>query len=82
MLSGLLAVLIVGTLAGSVETDRDDGRYRTLYYPRYDHGSTVGAVGIAVTLAAAVTTDAVAMAGAATMAATVVMAGKMTDCHG
>src|SRR5260370_27336552 len=35
MFTGLLAVLIVGTLAGSVEADRGDGRYRTPDYPRY-----------------------------------------------
>src|SRR5260370_37048092 len=35
MFTGLLAVLIVGTLAGSVEADRGDWRYRTPYYPRY-----------------------------------------------
>jgi hypothetical protein len=38
MLSGLLAVLIVGTLAGSVEADRGDGCYRSQCYPRYDRG--------------------------------------------
>src|SRR5260370_22702237 len=38
MLSGLLAVLIVGTLAGSVEADRGDGCYRAQCYPRYDRG--------------------------------------------
>jgi len=36
MLSGFLAVLIVGTLAGSVETGRGGGCYRTPCYPRYD----------------------------------------------
>src|SRR5260370_361278 len=35
MFTGLLAVLIVGTLAGSVEADRGVGRYRTPDYPRY-----------------------------------------------
>src|SRR5258708_10021343 len=35
MFTGLLAVLIVGTLAGSVEADRGDWRYRTPDYPRY-----------------------------------------------
>src|SRR5258708_24515047 len=34
-LPDFLAVLIVGTLARSVEADRGDGRYRTPYYPRY-----------------------------------------------
>src|SRR6266436_5199752 len=38
MLSGLLAVLIVGTLAGSVEADRGDGCHRTPCYPTYDRG--------------------------------------------
>ena len=51
MLSGLLAVLIVGTLAGSVEADRGDWRYRTPDYPRYSrdyndgYGSGYGAYG-------------------------------------
>src|SRR5258708_37066011 len=51
MFTGLLAVLIVGTLAGSVEADRGDGRYRTPDYPRYsrdyydDYGSGYGAYG-------------------------------------
>ena len=35
MFTGLLALLIVGTLAGSVEADRGDGRYRTPDNPRY-----------------------------------------------
>ena len=38
MLTGILAVLIVGTLAGSVETDRGDGCHWTQCYPRYDRG--------------------------------------------
>ncbi len=38
MLSGLLAVLIVGTLAGSVEAESGGGCYRTPCYPRYDRG--------------------------------------------
>jgi hypothetical protein len=38
MFTGLLAVLIVGTLAGSVDTDRGDGCRRTSCYPRYDRG--------------------------------------------
>src|SRR5215470_11668918 len=38
MLSGVLAVLIVGTLAGSIEADRGDGCYRTSCYQRYDRG--------------------------------------------
>ena len=38
MLSGVLAVLIVGTLAGSIEPDRGDVCYRTSCYPRYDRG--------------------------------------------
>jgi hypothetical protein len=38
MFTGLLAVLIVGTLAGSVDTDRGDGCYRAQCYPRYDRG--------------------------------------------
>src|SRR5258708_37460891 len=51
MFTGLLAVLIVGTLAGSVEADRGDGRYRTPDYPRYSrdyydgYGSGYGAYG-------------------------------------
>jgi hypothetical protein len=51
MLSGLLAVLIVGTLAGSLEADRGDGRYRTPDNPRYSrdyydgHGGGYGAYG-------------------------------------
>jgi len=51
MLSGLLAVLIVGTLAGSVEADRGDWRHRTPDYPRYSrdyydgYGSGYGAYG-------------------------------------
>jgi hypothetical protein len=51
MLSGLLAVLIVGTLAGSVEADRGDWRYRRPDYPRhsrdyYDgYGGGYGAYG-------------------------------------
>src|SRR5258708_33535749 len=35
MLGGLLAVPIVGTLAGSLEADRGDGRYRTPHNPSY-----------------------------------------------
>ncbi len=51
MFTGLLAVLIVGTLAGSVEADRGDWRYRTPDYPRYSrdyydgYGSGYGAYG-------------------------------------
>src|SRR5258708_33834031 len=51
MVTGLLAVLIVGTLAGSVEADRGVGRYRTPDYPRYSrdyydgYGGGYGAYG-------------------------------------
>ena len=45
MLSGLFAVLIVGTLAGSVEADRGDGCYRAQCYPRYDRGYYAGCGG-------------------------------------
>src|SRR5258708_1716656 len=51
MFTGLLAVLIVGTLAGSVEADRGDWRYRTPDYPRYSrdyydgYGGGYGAFG-------------------------------------
>jgi len=38
MFTGLLAVLIVGTLAGSVDADRGDGCHRASCYPRYDRG--------------------------------------------
>jgi hypothetical protein len=39
MLSGFLAaVLIAGTLSGSVEPGRGGGCYRTACYPRYDRG--------------------------------------------
>jgi hypothetical protein len=38
MFTGLLAVLVVGTLAGSVDADRGDGCYRASCYPRYDRG--------------------------------------------
>src|SRR5258708_28256735 len=50
-LPDFLAVLIVGTLARSVEADRGDGRYRTPYYPRYSrdyydgYGGGYGAYG-------------------------------------
>jgi hypothetical protein len=37
MLGAVFAVLMVGTLAGSIEADRGDGCYRTSCYPRYDH---------------------------------------------
>jgi hypothetical protein len=36
MLVAVFAVLMVGTLAGSVEADRGDGCYRTSCYQRYD----------------------------------------------
>jgi hypothetical protein len=36
MLVAVFAVLMVGTIAGSVEADRGDGCYRTSCYPRYD----------------------------------------------
>jgi hypothetical protein len=42
MLGAIFAVLMVGTLAGSIESDRGDGCYRTSCYQRYDrdyHGS-------------------------------------------
>jgi hypothetical protein len=42
MLSGLLAVLLVGTLAGSVEADRGDGCHRAQCFPRYDRGYNSG----------------------------------------
>src|SRR5215470_4455260 len=45
MLSGVLAVLIVGTLAGSIEADRGDGCYRASCYQRYDRGYYGGCVG-------------------------------------
>ena len=38
MFTGLLAVLVVGTLAGSIDADRGDGCHRTSCYPRYDRG--------------------------------------------
>ena len=38
MLSGLLAVLIVGSLAGSVDAESRGGCYRTPCYPTYDRG--------------------------------------------
>jgi hypothetical protein len=38
MLSGILAVLIVGSLAGSVEAESDRGCHRTQCYQRYDRG--------------------------------------------
>jgi hypothetical protein len=38
MLSGLLAVLIVGSIAGSVEAESHRGCYRTPCYPRYEWG--------------------------------------------
>jgi hypothetical protein len=38
MFTGLLAVLIVGTLAGSVDADRANGCYRTSCYPQHDRG--------------------------------------------
>jgi hypothetical protein len=42
MLGAIFAVLMVGTLAGSIESDRGDGCYRTSCCQRYDrdyHGS-------------------------------------------
>jgi len=36
MLGAIFAVLMVGTLAGSIESDRRDGCYRTSCYQRYD----------------------------------------------
>jgi hypothetical protein len=36
MLGAIFAVLMVGTLAGSIESDRGDGCYRTSCYQRYD----------------------------------------------
>jgi hypothetical protein len=36
MLIAVFAVLMVGTVAGSVEADRGDGCYRTSCYQRYD----------------------------------------------
>ena len=36
MLGAVFAVLMVGTLAGSIESDRGDGCYRTSCYQRYD----------------------------------------------
>ena len=35
MFTGLLAVLLVGTVAGSVGAESDGGRYGTPSYPRY-----------------------------------------------
>lgn len=45
MLTGILTVLIVGTLANSVDAGRDHGCYRTPCYPRYDRGYTYGECG-------------------------------------
>jgi hypothetical protein len=42
MFTGLLAVLIVGSLAGSVQADRGDGCNRASCYPRYDRGDYDG----------------------------------------
>jgi hypothetical protein len=36
MLGAIFAVLMVGTLAGSIEPDRGDGCHRTSCYQRYD----------------------------------------------
>ncbi len=44
MLNGLLAVLIVGTLAGSVETESHGRCYRTPCYPRYSRDYYGGCV--------------------------------------
>jgi hypothetical protein len=38
MLSGLIAVLIVGTLAGAVDAESGRGCYRRPCYPTYDRG--------------------------------------------
>jgi hypothetical protein len=38
MLVAVFAVLMVGAIAGSVETDRGDGCYRTSCSQRYDRG--------------------------------------------
>jgi hypothetical protein len=37
MLGAIFAVLMVGTFAGSIESDRGDGCYRMSCYQRYDH---------------------------------------------
>ncbi len=42
MLSGLVAVLIVGSLTGSIEAGSERGCYRTPCYPRYDRGYDSG----------------------------------------
>jgi hypothetical protein len=42
MLIAIVAVLLAGTVAGSIDADRGDGCYRTSCYQRYDrdyHGS-------------------------------------------
>jgi hypothetical protein len=36
MLGAIFAVLMVGTIAGSIESDRGDGCYRTSCYQRYE----------------------------------------------
>lgn len=45
MLSALFAVLMVGTLAGSIEAGSGDGCYRTSCYPTYDRGHYGGCGG-------------------------------------
>jgi hypothetical protein len=88
MLSGLLAVLLVGTLAGSVEADRGDGCNRAQCYPRYDrgyysgcgdynsYGGCRGYRGYSGMAAMVATTGAAVMAGVVTM---VPMAGPAVD---
>jgi hypothetical protein len=39
MLIAVVAVLLVGTVAGSIDADRGDGCYRTSCYQRDYHGS-------------------------------------------